>query len=343
MSGGSPKPKWAGRLNSAMRRSSSILTFGRPSTDSQLSSLQSRSSSDAVSSPRSQKIDTSFVALEHPAATAVHSMPSPISESPIRETAMTEAVSPESVGTGRNPSPVGYVPPPIIDSSVGNPHPFTDQDEEDPSQLIVVSDPSRKPRAQRPKRPINTLTPAEKASVQELALNISGQSNRASSASITLGLQLLIDLQALLAYPIKVVFDVVIALDERKIRTFNDILDYVGISYYPINSMPLCLTRSSKALKEHLTQLKERTHALTLLSRLVAATQIYPKRLMVEPLQYQPRPKALGGFGTVHQAIDPSVCVKVIEVDTKPKSFAASSAENQTDARTILSYFIYLG
>ncbi|KAJ3563625.1 hypothetical protein NP233_g8820 [Leucocoprinus birnbaumii] len=67
---------------------------------------------------------------------------------------------------------------------------------------------------------------------------------------------------------------------------FNNILDY--------------------ALREHLTEVKERAHALTLLSRTVAAKRIYPERLMVTPLQYHSRPKASGGFGALHQGIDPT-------------------------------------
>ncbi|KAJ3567109.1 hypothetical protein NP233_g6581 [Leucocoprinus birnbaumii] len=43
---------------------------------------------------------------------------------------------------------------------------------------------------------------------------------------------------------------------------------------------------------------------------------------MVEPLQYHSEPKASGGFGAVHQCIDPNLCVKVMRIDTKPRSFA---------------------
>ncbi|KAJ3566447.1 hypothetical protein NP233_g6998 [Leucocoprinus birnbaumii] len=144
------------------------------------------------------------------------------------------------------------------------------------------------------------LSPTEIAHVRELVLNISAQTDKASGSS-PLGLQLLLDLRALLSCPVKAVFDAVIVLDEDRIQTFNNILDY--------------------ALKEHLTELKERAHALTVLSRAVAATRIYPERLLVEPLKYNLEPKAWGGFGTVHQGINTSVCVKVIRVDTKPKSF----------------------
>ena len=147
-SGASPKNRWTGRLNSAMRRSSTKLAFAR-SGASRPSSIRSRSSSDAASSP-AHKIDTSASA---PEPLVAHMMPSPISESPLKEMDATGSVghsalsqelprssSPEPLDVAT--SPVEYVPPPVIDSWIGNPGAFKDQDEELP-QPIVVSDPHR--------------------------------------------------------------------------------------------------------------------------------------------------------------------------------------------------------
>jgi len=147
-SGTSTKNVWAGRLNNAVRRST-ILTFGRSSA-SRPSSIRSRSSSDAAFSP-AHKIDTSTSA---PEPLVAHTMPSPISESPLKEMDATGSVghsalsqelprssSPEPLDVAT--SPADYVPPPVMDPWSGNPGAFKDQDEEELPQPIVVSDPHR--------------------------------------------------------------------------------------------------------------------------------------------------------------------------------------------------------
>jgi len=146
-SGTSTKNVWAGRLNSAMRRST-ILNLGRSSA-SRPSSIRSRSSSDAAFSP-AHKIDTLASA---PEPLVAHTMPSPISESPLKEMDATGSIghsalsqelprssSPEPLDLAT--SPAEYVPPPVMDHWSGNPGAFKDQDEEIP-QPIVVSDPHR--------------------------------------------------------------------------------------------------------------------------------------------------------------------------------------------------------
>ena len=166
MNSAGPKNRWTGRLNSAVRRSSTMLAFGR-SGSSRPSSIRSRSSSDAT------KLDTSAEPL------AAYMMPSPISESPLKETDATASVghsalsqelprpsSPEPLDGPT--SPVEYVPPPVMDSLVGNPGAFRDQDEQLP-QPIVVSDPHRQGPSAPASAPHN-ITPAyeEVSTLREL-------------------------------------------------------------------------------------------------------------------------------------------------------------------------------
>ncbi|KAF8967511.1 hypothetical protein BDZ97DRAFT_1755936 [Flammula alnicola] len=165
---GTPRPasKWASRMGAAMRRSSTILSIARPSTpasgerDSDSSSLRRVSSRDSLTAPT----------VVTPPPTQLVSVPTPIAESPAREAEATQqetvgpsplaqqtvvatqpsestiAASPEPVQPAvateqeRATSPIGYVPPPVIDSSVGNPGAFTDDPEALP-QPDVVKDP----------------------------------------------------------------------------------------------------------------------------------------------------------------------------------------------------------
>ncbi|KAF9445219.1 hypothetical protein P691DRAFT_282686 [Macrolepiota fuliginosa MF-IS2] len=147
MSGGSPKPnKWAGRLGSAVRRSSVLSSFGR--SPSRASSIHERDSSDSASITK-QKVDTTPATLSPPEVPKAI-VPSPINESPIREAAATEPAGPSPLAQqvrSASPepmeatSPVGYVPPPVIDSSIGNPGAFTDQTDEELPQPVPVADP----------------------------------------------------------------------------------------------------------------------------------------------------------------------------------------------------------
>lgn len=146
-----------------------MLSFGR-SSSSRPSSLRSRSSFDA-GSPPAQKVDTSSATLEPPAVPAAQLMPSPISESPLKERAATEPAGPstlaEEVPQSSSPdgmdtatSPVGYVPPPVVDSSIGNPGAFTDQDDEELPQPIVLTDPHNPPKPPSNKGAPSTRAPS---------------------------------------------------------------------------------------------------------------------------------------------------------------------------------------
>lgn len=169
---GTPKPpaKWASRLGGAIRRSSTVLSIGRPSTPS--SDPDSDSKSLRRSTSRSDLATAPTLVTPPP---PVPSIPTPIAESPAREAAATlqqrdivgpsplvqqaatveerpsaagpdttltpspEPVQPAAVSAEEQiTSPVGYVPPPIIDSTVGNPGAFTDVLEELPKPTEVL-------------------------------------------------------------------------------------------------------------------------------------------------------------------------------------------------------------
>jgi hypothetical protein len=67
-----------------------------------------------------------------------------------------------------------------------------------------------------------------------------------------------------------------------------------------------------KALKDHLTIPDERNRVLAFLSRTTTLTQVFPGRLELRSVKYDPRPIAEGGFGKVHRGLsDPNICVKV--------------------------------
>ncbi|KAF5362148.1 hypothetical protein D9756_002541 [Leucocoprinus leucothites] len=71
-------------------------------------------------------------------------------------------------------------------------------------------------------------------------------------------------------------------------------------------------------LKNRISISAERNRVLALLSKVTASTRIFPQRYQVKGIKYHPTPVAEGGFGTVHQGSDPTVCVKVMmKVDEK--------------------------
>ena len=150
-SGGS---KWSARMGGALRRTATVLTAVRPATpaeDSDNRSLKRSSSGASLSS----------TAAAQAVAPAVIST-SPIAESPAREAAAMEqeilgpsplarqttaeemTTMPESDQAAPLPaveeqtSPTGYVPPPLIDSSAGNPGAFTDDPDKLPQPKTVV-------------------------------------------------------------------------------------------------------------------------------------------------------------------------------------------------------------
>ena len=138
-------------MGSMMRRTSSVLTtVSRP---------DSAGSKDADSASLSGSTKSREAAtLSSPPPPPVVSTPSPIAESPLREAAATvqeiagpsplalPIASPEAVPPTLPPpveelqSPTGYIPPPVIDSSVGNPGAFTDEVDKLP-QPDIAQDP----------------------------------------------------------------------------------------------------------------------------------------------------------------------------------------------------------
>ncbi len=140
-------------MGGALRRTSTLLSIARPPTP------------DRDSETKSLKRSTSGTSLGDAAAAAATiavASPSPIAESPAREAAaiQSEALGPSPLAQQTNSedaakpadddsaqpaveeqtSPTGYVPPPLVDSSAGNPGAFTDDLEELP-QTHVVRDP----------------------------------------------------------------------------------------------------------------------------------------------------------------------------------------------------------
>ncbi|KXN83999.1 Cytokinesis protein sepH [Leucoagaricus sp. SymC.cos] len=68
-----------------------------------------------------------------------------------------------------------------------------------------------------------------------------------------------------------------------------------------------------QTLKDHLSISEERNRVLALLSRITSATHIFPKRYELNGVRYTSQPFAEGGFGSVHQGVDTSMCVKVMK------------------------------
>ena len=135
-------------MGSVMRRTSSILTVSRPNTPSIASDKEADNASLLNGNIKAQ-----------PSVAAQVITPSPILESPLGERAAEEnaglslfaqpSTSSEPVPpipvTSSPPvddlqSPIGYIPPPVLDSTVGNPGAFTDEPDELP-QPEIAKDP----------------------------------------------------------------------------------------------------------------------------------------------------------------------------------------------------------
>lgn len=152
----SPRGKWSSRMGGALRRTSTLLSIARPSSPS--------GTDDKNSETQSLRRKVSGTSLSGAAAAAAAvASPSPIAESPAREAAamQSEVLGPSPLGQQTTTSedvamppegdtslpavvdqtsPTGYVPPPLVDSSEGNPGAFTD-DLDDLPQPTVVRDP----------------------------------------------------------------------------------------------------------------------------------------------------------------------------------------------------------
>ena len=132
-------------MGSVMRRTSSILTVSRPGTPS-------------IASDDNASIISGSIKAQAPAPNPLPVItPSPIIESPLGEIAAaeetlgssplalpatsSEAVPPVSVAlpppVEEMGNPTGYIPPPVLDSTVGNPGAFTDEPDELPQPRTV--------------------------------------------------------------------------------------------------------------------------------------------------------------------------------------------------------------
>jgi hypothetical protein len=145
MSAAKPGSRW-GLMGNVVRRASTMVAISRPGTPSS----QEARDSDSVSVTK-QKIDTT--PLVPPSTSGVPV--SPINESPAREAASVEAaatigpspltqdtsvISPGPVQAPEESqtSPIGYIPPPLVDSTIGNPGAFTDDTESLPQTAIAL-------------------------------------------------------------------------------------------------------------------------------------------------------------------------------------------------------------
>ena len=134
-------------MGSVMRRTSSILTVSRPNTPSIASDKEADNASLSGNTKPQPSVAAQVIA------------PSPILESPLGERAAEEnaglslfaqpSTSSEPVPlipVASSPpvddlqSPIGYIPPPVLDSTVGNPGAFTDEPDELP-QPEIAKDP----------------------------------------------------------------------------------------------------------------------------------------------------------------------------------------------------------
>ncbi|EAU87242.2 hypothetical protein CC1G_12460 [Coprinopsis cinerea okayama7 len=143
----SPRPsKWS-RVGAAMRRSTTLLVpTSRPTTPA-----PADRDSDSVSITK-QKVDTTPATLaQHPSSSAVPNIPSPVPETPREHLPMDAPLGPSPLAkeaSTRSEAPVvdepeavspqGYVPPPLIDSSTGNPGAFTDDADLLPQPEVAV-------------------------------------------------------------------------------------------------------------------------------------------------------------------------------------------------------------
>ncbi|KXN84539.1 Cytokinesis protein sepH [Leucoagaricus sp. SymC.cos] len=68
-----------------------------------------------------------------------------------------------------------------------------------------------------------------------------------------------------------------------------------------------------QVLKDHLSISDEQNCVLAILSRITSATHIFPRRYELNGVKYCPKPIAEGGFGSVHQGVNTSMCIKVMK------------------------------
>ena len=174
--------KWSARMGTALRRSSTLLAISRPSTPSASGNV----GSDKDSETRSLRKSTSGNSLNAAqAAVPAISSPSPIAESPAREAAaMQEALGPSplarsaSAAAEEQTSPTGYVPPPVLDSTAGNPGAFTDDPDILPQTQTVVDPYAVPPPDEEPV----SVNPVERSSSEAIFAPVMAESMKSSES-----------------------------------------------------------------------------------------------------------------------------------------------------------------
>jgi len=178
--------KWSARMGTALRRSSTLLAISRPSTPGNVGS-------DKDSDTRSLRRSTSGNSLgASQAAIPAVSSPSPIAESPAREAAaMQEALGPSPLALSSSTdqpttvtaptveeqtSPTGYVPPPVLDSTVGNPGAFTDDPDILPQTQTVI-DPYAAPEDEP-----TSVNPVERSSSEAIFAPVMSESVKSTES-----------------------------------------------------------------------------------------------------------------------------------------------------------------
>ncbi|KAH6908970.1 hypothetical protein BKA70DRAFT_1222523 [Coprinopsis sp. MPI-PUGE-AT-0042] len=163
---GPAKSRWS-RMGAAVRRSSTLLQKGSGSLSSRNNSTESLATLSRT--PSKQKLDTTPATLNrYVSSAAVETIPTAIPETPRENSAVAEnpakgaKLSPINQQTSTKPSsraatpppapapavvpdddpmsPQGYVPPPLVDTTAGNPGAFTDDPDSLP-QPIIATDP----------------------------------------------------------------------------------------------------------------------------------------------------------------------------------------------------------
>ncbi|KXN83031.1 Ribosomal protein S6 kinase alpha-5 [Leucoagaricus sp. SymC.cos] len=132
---------------------------------------------------------------------------------------------------------------------------------------------------------------ASLSQIQEMVANLGIEDNRPAAKPLV---ELLRDpLLKLIKNRTKDVAEMVAELESNDVRPVVDFLD--------------------QALKDQLSISDERNRVLAILSRITSATHIFPQRYELNGVKYRFEPVAEGGFGSVHQGVDPSMCVKVMK------------------------------
>lgn len=134
-----------------MRRASTVLTISRPGTpserDSDSASLRRSTSREAaLSPPPPEPVSIPTPIAESPSREAEANQPDVLGPSPLAQQdtlidippLKAVVAEPVQAAAEETTSPTGYIPPPVVDSSVGNPGAFTDEPEALPQPDVVL-------------------------------------------------------------------------------------------------------------------------------------------------------------------------------------------------------------